>query len=64
MLPKDVVKPNLGFKTYIAYGLKEALGKGDSVTKLHCVMFDVVKMLVVKAYKSAKVFLARKHRAF
>ncbi len=46
LLPKDAIKPNLGPKTYITYGFKEELGKGDLVTKLHCDMFDTVKCLL------------------
>ncbi|KAL0712274.1 hypothetical protein Bca4012_019252 [Brassica carinata] len=53
-LPKGSLKPDLGPKTYIAYGFPEELDRGDSVTKLHCNISDTVYVLT----HTAKVDIA------
>ncbi|KAH0646644.1 hypothetical protein KY284_034528 [Solanum tuberosum] len=44
-LPSGYLMPGTRPKTYIAYGVPEELGRGDSVTKLHFDMSDSVNLL-------------------
>ncbi|KAH7425745.1 hypothetical protein KP509_11G069000 [Ceratopteris richardii] len=45
-IPDDCLRPDYGPKASVAYGLREELGRGDSVSKLHYDMSDTVTVLV------------------
>ncbi|XP_062211756.1 lysine-specific demethylase JMJ26-like [Phragmites australis] len=59
-LPDGALKPDLGPKTYIAYGFYQELGRGDSVTKLHCDMSDAVNILTHTAEVSYETYQLQK----
>lgn len=46
-LPENVSKPDLGPRLSVAYGFNKEIGRGDSVTLLHCDQTDSVCLIRV-----------------
>ena len=61
-LPKSTVPPDLGPKTYMAYGRAPELGPNDSVTRLHQDMSDAVNVLMHSACADERLVQAETAR--
>ena len=61
-LPKSTVPPDLGPKTYMAYGREPELGPNDSVTRLHQDMSDAVNVLMHSACADERLVQAESAR--